>query len=67
MVVVCGITFGISIYDVIPPATAAFDSLLIVPLCVRPGSLKCTWSSIIPGKICLPEQSIYSMVSRFIE
>jgi hypothetical protein len=34
---------------VMPPATAAADSLAMQPLWVRPGSRKCTWSSIMPG------------------
>ena len=42
IVVVLGLVFGISIYEVTPPAIAAFDSDEIFPLCVSPGSLKCT-------------------------
>ena len=38
--VVWGTVFGISIKEVMPPATAAFDSERIVPLWVNPGSLK---------------------------
>ena len=42
MVVVCGLVLGISIKEVIPPATAALDSVLIQALWVNPGSRKCT-------------------------
>ena len=41
-----------------PPATAALDSEYIVALFGYPGSLKWTWSSIIPGRINDPLQSI---------
>ena len=58
IVVVLGLVFGISIYEVTPPAIAAFDSDKIFPLCVSPGSLKCTWSSIIPGIRINPWASI---------
>ena len=40
IVVVCGLVLGISTNEVIPPAIAALDSVSIVALCVRPGSLK---------------------------
>ena len=49
---------------VMPPATAAADSLARSPLCVRPGSRKCTWSSIMPGIRYLPLASITSAASR---
>src|SRR3546814_15343220 len=49
-----GTVLGISIKEVMPPATAALDSDRIVPLWVRPGSLKWTWSSIKPGKRNFP-------------
>ena len=35
-----GSTFGISIKDVVPPAIADNDSVLMLPLSVNPGSLK---------------------------
>lgn len=41
-VIAFGTVFGCSINDVIPPATAARDSVAIVALCVNPGSRKCT-------------------------
>ena len=44
--------------DVIPPAAAALDSLNISALCVNPGSLKWTWSSITPGIRSNPEASM---------
>ena len=44
--------------EVIPPATAALDSVKIFALCVKPGSLKCTWSSIHPGKTNFPFKSM---------
>ena len=46
--------------EVIPPAIAAFDSDCIDALWVNPGSLKCTWSSIIPGKRNKPSAFISS-------
>ena len=41
--------FGISMKLVMPPATAARDSVYRSALYSRPGSRKCTWSSIMPG------------------
>ena len=48
-VTAAGTVLGISITDVTPPAAAAADSVAKSPLCVRPGSRKCTWVSITPG------------------
>ena len=53
-----GNVFGMSIKEVTPPATAARLSVYRSPLCVNPGSLKCTWPSIIPGNRYLPVPSI---------
>ena len=49
MVVVCGMVFGMSKYDVTPPNAAALLSLSISAFSVKPGSLKCTCSSMTPG------------------
>ncbi len=48
-VVALGTVLGCSIKEVIPPAAAALLSVAMVALCVNPGSLKWTWSSIKPG------------------
>jgi hypothetical protein len=55
-----GLVFGMSMKLVIPPATAAADSVAMQPLCVSPGSRKCTWSSIMPGSSHCPAASISS-------
>mgnify|MGYP003312028760 CR=1 FL=1 len=47
-----------------PPATAALDSELIVPLWVKPGSLKWTWSSIKPGTRILLVASMIKSISE---
>ena len=52
-----GFVFGISMNEVTPPATAARASLAMQALWVRPGSRKCTWSSIRPGTRILPVRS----------
>ncbi len=58
--VVVGLTFGISINEVVPPATAALDSVAMLPLVVKPGSRKCTWSSINQVTSACPwHQSLY--------
>ena len=52
--VVGGCVFGMSRKLVTPPQSAANDSVASVALCVRPGSRQCTWSSMRPGRRCLP-------------
>ena len=53
-----GDTLGISKKLVTPPATAARASVWMDALWVSPGSRKCTWSSINPGRIHFPPASI---------
>ena len=55
--IVAGLTLGRSMKLVVPPATAAADSVASSPLAVRPGSRKCTWLSIMPGSNNLPAAS----------
>ena len=50
-----------------PACTAARDSERMSPFSVNPGSLKCTWSSIIPGATYLPKQSTSCDASQSIE
>ncbi len=59
-VFVGGIVFGMSHTVVTPPASAARDSLRMSPLCSSPGSRKCTWQSIKPGKSSRPRASTTS-------
>ena len=52
-----GLVFGISNTEVMPPATAALLPLSKFSASLAPGSLKCTWVSIAPGKTILPVAS----------
>ena len=52
-----GLVFGISNKEVTPPRTAALLPLSKSSASVDPGSLKCTWVSMIPGKITFPDAS----------
>ena len=53
-----GFVFGISKTDVIPPpAIAALLPLSKFSASFEPGSLKCTWVSITPGKTIFPDAS----------
>ena len=45
-----GLVFGISKTAVIPPATAALLPEFKSSVSVEPGSLKCVWVSMQPGK-----------------
>src|SRR5689334_12879795 len=56
-----GTVFGMSITLVMPPQTAAVEPVAKSSLWVMPGSLKCTWPSNSPGKMCLPLTSISSL------
>src|SRR5258708_2627153 len=56
-----GTVFGMSTTVVMPPQTAAVEPVLKSSLWVMPGSLKWTWPSNNPGKICLPFTSISSL------
>ena len=49
-VVVAGSVLGISNTAVTPPCTAEREPVSRSSLWVRPGSRKCTWVSITPGK-----------------
>src|SRR3954468_4475489 len=57
---VSGSVFGISNTAVTPPITALRDPVSRSSLWVWPGSRKCTWVSITPGRMCNPLQSIVS-------
>ena len=57
-VVVCGSVLGISNTAVTPPMTAAREPDSRSSLWSRPGSRKCTWVSMTPGRMCSPRQSI---------
>ena len=59
-VVVVGSVFGISNTAVTPPRTAAREPVSRSSLWTGPGSRKCTWLSITPGRTCSPVQSISS-------
>jgi hypothetical protein len=59
-----GDVLGMSMKLVSPPATAAADSVAMSALYSRPGSRKCTWSSIIPGNRRRPAASITYSPSR---
>ena len=59
-VTVSGSVFGISNTAVTPPITALRDPVSRSSLCVSPGSRKCTWVSITPGRMCSPLQSMTS-------
>ena len=52
-----GLVLGISNKEVTPPRTAALLPLSKSSASVEPGSLKCTWVSMIPGKTTLPVAS----------
>ena len=58
--VVSGLVFGISNTAVTPPMTAARDPDSRSSLCSMPGSRKCTWVSMTPGRRCRPVQSTVS-------
>ena len=45
-----GFVFGMARIRVIPPASAAAVAVDQSSLCVAPGSLTCTWTSIKPDK-----------------
>src|SRR3989338_4043754 len=49
IVVVGGIVFGMSRKVVMPPFAAAIEPVRKSSLCVNPGSLMWTWTSISPG------------------
>ena len=51
---VSGLVFGISKTAVTPPSTAAREPVSRSSLCSRPGSRKCTWLSMTPGRMCRP-------------
>src|SRR3954470_3311856 len=57
---VSGSVFGISNTAVTPPMTALRDPVSRSSLWVWPGSRKCTWVSITPGRMCRPLQSTIS-------
>ena len=52
-----GAVFGISNTPVTPPITAARPPVAKSSLCVAPGSRKCTWVSMTPGRTWSPVQS----------
>src|SRR5574341_1592665 len=56
-----GTVFGMSTTVVMPPQTAAVEPVVKSSLWVMPGSLKWTWPSKRPGRICLPLTSISSL------
>ena len=62
--VVGGSVLGISNTAVTPPSTAPREPVSRSSLWVRPGSRKCTWLSITPGRTCRPRQSITSAGGR---
>ena len=55
--------FGISNTAVTPPSTADRLPVSRSSLCSSPGSRKCTWVSITPGRICRPVASMVSPAS----
>ena len=55
-----GLVFGISNTAVTPPRTADRLPVSRSSLCSSPGSRKCTWVSITPGRICRPVASMVS-------
>ena len=59
-VVVSGLVLGISKTAVTPPITAAREPVSRSSLCSRPGSRKCTWVSMTPGRTWRPRQSMVS-------
>src|SRR5258708_3999500 len=56
--VVVGLVFGISNTAVTPPSTAAGEPVSRSSFWVSPGSRKCTWVSMTPGRTCRPLASI---------
>ena len=64
---VSGSVFGISNTAVTPPITALREPVSRSSLWVRPGSRKCTWVSITPGRMCRPLQSITSAAEACAE
>ena len=62
--VVSGLVLGISKTAVTPPSTAAREPVSRSSLCSSPGSRKCTWLSITPGRMCRPRQSTISPARR---
>ena len=61
-----GLVFGISNTAVIPPAMAALLPEWRSSVSVDPGSLKCVWVSMQPGKTVKPFASIISLASPVI-
>ena len=53
-----GSVLGISTTQVMPPEIAAREPVPKSSLWVKPGSRKCTWASISPGRMCFPLASI---------
>ena len=58
-----GVVLGMSMKLVRPPATAAADSVAMSALYSRPGSRKCTWSSIMPGSRRRPRGIDHGLVA----
>jgi hypothetical protein len=63
---VSGLVFGISNTAVTPPITALREPVSRSSFCVKPGSRKCTWVSMTPGRMCKPLQSITSPAEAWL-
>lgn len=57
---VSGLVFGISKIAVTPPSAAAAVPVARSSLCSAPGSRKCTWVSITPGRTVSPSAAMRS-------
>ena len=59
-----GSVFPIITTEVYPPLTAEAEPVSMSSLAVKPGSLKCTWTSTSPGATISPSASMTSSPSR---